>query len=480
MIVLSICERVKRFLFIFSALFLGIGAGCVRAQRYSPVALPSMFSDHMVLQQRSSVALWGWADAGNTVRVVPGWATGDTLSARVDCIGRWRVAVPTAKAGGPYTLEVFCGRDRIVLRDVMLGEVWLCSGQSNMEWTPANGLTDAEREIAAADCPSVRFFQVPKRGSRTLQDDCGGQWETCTPDVMRRHSAVAYFFARHLSDSLGVSVGILESAWGGTPAEVWIPENWVREVPGYRYSQPHKAAPWWPVEAGLAYNRMIHPLLRYGFAGAVWYQGESNRERPADYADLMRALIGSWRREAGRDFPFYMVQIAPYRYKASDNGPALIREAQEQVARSVPGAGLAVVSDCVEDLMTIHPINKRPVGRRLAFLALGKHYKRLKGVFESPFLLRSEVKDDKVVLTFSSVQNGLVCRGKEIAGLQIAGADGRFVEATGRINTRNQLVVSSREVKSPLWVRYCFSDDAVGNLFNREGLPVAPFRTDDL
>ena len=194
----------------------------------------------------------------------------------------------------------------------------------------------------------------------------------------------------------------------------------------------------------------------------------------------MQALIASWRREAGRDFPFYMVQIAPYRYGATDNGPALIREAQEQVARSVPGVGLAVVSDCVEDLTTIHPINKRPVGRRLALLALCKHYKRLKGVFESPFLLRSEVKDDKVVLTFSSVQNGLVCRGKEIAGLQIAGADGRFVEATGRINTRNQLVVSSREVKSPLWVRYCFSDDAVGNLFNREGLPVAPFRTDDL
>ena len=208
------------------ALFLAVFAGSSRAQRYSPVALPSMFSDHMVLQQRSSVALWGWADAGNTVRVVPGWATGDTLSARVDCIGCWRVAVPTAKAGGPYTLEVFCGRDRIVLRDVMLGEVWLCSGQSNMEWTPDNGLTDAKREIAAADCPAVRFFQAPKRGSRTLQDDCGGQWETCTPDVMRRHSAVAYFFARHLSDSLGVPVGILESAWGGTPAEVWMPENW--------------------------------------------------------------------------------------------------------------------------------------------------------------------------------------------------------------------------------------------------------------
>ena len=232
------------------------------------------------------------------------------------------------------------------------------------------------------------------------------------------------------------------------------------------------------MEAGVLYNQMIHPLLPFTFAGAIWYQGEANRDNFEHYGLLIKSMIESWRREAGRCFPFYQVQIAPFLYKSNNNEAAFIREAQEWVVRHTEKTGLVVASDCVEDVSTIHPINKRPVGKRLADLALAKNYKTLAGVHESPFLRRCEVKEDKLVLTFSSVQNGIVCRDKEVKGLEIAGPDGIFVKAKVVINNKNQLVVSSPEVKTPVSARYCFDDATVGNLFNKEGYPVAPFRTD--
>ena len=448
------------------------------AQTYTPLSLPSMFADHMVLQQQTKARIWGWGNAGSTVRLVGSWATADTISAQTDNLGRWSAALPTGRAGGPYTLAVFCGADRIELTDVMLGEVWLCSGQSNMEWTPDNGLTDGAREIAAADCPDIRFFHVPKKASPTLQDDCGGTWEVCTPQSMRQRSAVAYFFARHLRDSLRVPVGVMTSAWGGTIAEVWIPAPQLQQLPGSSLWPKPARYPWWPDAPGVAYNRMIHPLLRYNFAGAIWYQGESNREYPHNYALLLETLIASWRHEAGRAFPFYAVQIAPHQYKSTDNGPALIREAQAEVMRRVPGCGLAVISDCVDNLADIHPINKRPVGHRLALLALSRHYRTLQGTCESPFLLNAQVHDRQMVLTFSHAEGGLICRGKQVQGLTLAGPDGRFVPAEGRIDRQNRLIVTAPGVRNPVAARYCFDDATVGNLFNREGFPVAPFRTD--
>lgn len=454
------------------------GVELCMAQSYTPVSLPSMFTDHMVLQQNNSVSIWGWGNAGTTVKIVGGWSEKDTISVKVDCYGHWKTAMPTGKSGGPYTVQVFDKASKVILNDVLLGEVWLCSGQSNMEWTPDNGLTDIEQEVVDANCPDIRIFNTPKRASHSLQEDCFGQWEICTSDVMRKRSAVAYFFARHLRDSLKVPVGIIVSAWGGTPAESWTPAEVVQSNPDFYLHQLKKGYPWWPMKAGVLYNQMIHPLLPFTFAGVIWYQGETNRDNPYHYGSLMKNMIEAWRRMAGRCFPFYQVQIAPYLYKSNDNGPALVREAQEWVTYHTEETGLVVVSDCVENLSTIHPINKRPVGKRLADLALSKKYKVLNGICESPFLRQYEVREGKIVLTLSSVQNGLICRGKKVKGMKIAGPDGVFVEAEVSINKKNQLIVFSPEVSLPVSVRYCFDDATVGNLFNKEGYPVAPFRTD--
>lgn len=344
--------------------------GLCWAQSYTPIALPSMFADHMVLQQNTSASVWGWGNASSMVKIVGSWAEKDTISAKVDCFGRWKAAIPTTKSGGPYTLQVFDDVSKVVLKDILLGEVWLCSGQSNMEWTPNNGLTDKEHEVADASCPDIRIFHVPKRASHSLQEDCDGQWDICTPEVMRKRSAIAYFFARHLRDSLQVPVGVMVAAWGGTPAESWTPTEIVQSNPNFRLWQIKQTYPWWPMEAGVLYNHMIHPLLPFTFAGTIWYQGETNRDNPHYYGILMKSMIEAWRREAGRCFPFYQVQIAPFLYKSKDNGPALIREAQEWVTRHTEETGLVVISDCVEDISTIHPINKRPVGKRLADLVL--------------------------------------------------------------------------------------------------------------
>lgn len=454
------------------------GIGLCHAQSYTPISLPSVFADHMVLQQNASASIWGWGTANSTVKIVGGWAEKDTITAKVNCEGHWEAVLPTSKSGGPYTLQVFDRTSKVVLNDVLLGEVWLCSGQSNMEWTPDNGLTDMEREVADANCPDIRIFHVPKRASHYLQEDCFGQWDVCTPEVMRKRSSVAYFFARHLKDSLQVPVGVMVAAWGGTPAESWTPTEIIQGNPDLNNNQIKQAYPWWPMKAGVLYNQMIHPLLSFTFAGAIWYQGETNRDNPEYYGLLMKSMIEAWRQKAGRCFPFYQVQIAPFLYKSNDNGPALIREAQEWVTRHTVETGLAVIPDCVEDISTIHPINKRPVGKRLADLALAKKYKTLNGVHESPFLRQCEVKEDKLVLTFSSAQNGILCHGKEVEGMKIAGPDGVFVKAKVTINSKNQLVVSSPEVKIPIAARYCFDDATIGNLFNKEGYPVAPFQTE--
>lgn len=465
----------KRNLFTLSFI---MGVELCLAQSYTPVSLPPIFTDHMVLQQNSSASVWGCGNANSTIKIVGEWAEEDTISTKVNCFGRWKTTIPTDKGGGPYTLQIFDGKSKVVLKDILLGEVWLCSGQSNMEWAPNNGLTNIEREVSDANCPDIRIFNTAKRASRFLQEDCHGQWETCTPEVMRKRSSVAYFFARHLRDSLKVPVGIMISAWGGTPAEAWTPTEVIQDNPDFRLHQIKRTSRSWPMEAGVLYNQMIRPLLPFTFAGVIWYQGETNVDNPHFYGHLIKNMIESWRREAGRCFPFYQVQIAPYLYNSKNYSSALVREAQEWVTRHTAETGLAVISDCVEDLSTIHPINKRPVGKRLADIALAKKYKVLNRIHESPFLKHSEVKGDKIVLTFSSAQNGIVCRDKEAIGMEIAGPDGIFVKANVSINKENQLLISSPKIKTPVSARYCFDDATIGNLFNKEGYPVAPFRTE--
>lgn len=456
---------------------LGMVAGLLLliANLNAQISLPSIFTDHMVLQQRSEVPVWGWGNSTSIVKVVGSWAPQDTSIAVVGPDGSWKTKLKTVAAGGPYTLHIIGNGDR-VLQDVMLGEVWLCSGQSNMEWTPMHNIDNRDKEIAAANYPNIRFFHIPRRGAATPQNHVDALWATCTPEVMKGTSAVAYFFGRDLQKELGVPVGLIVSAWGGTPAEIWAPEKPIMDNPQIYKTLPTKANPWHPKEPGALYNQMIHPITPYGLAGAIWYQGESNRDYPESYGLILKTLIESWREKFEKELPFYLVQIAPFAYGSDDNGPALVREHQEWVSRNVPGTGMVVVADCVANVKDIHPTDKQSVGLRLANMALGKTYGRLASGYESPLFKEMTVKKNKAIISFLHAESGLIAKGKQIVGFRIAGEDGVFEQAEAKIKN-NTVEVSSSRVKNPVSVQYCFDDATIGNLFSKEGLPVAPFRT---
>ena len=442
------------------------------------LAMPSVFSDNMVLQRNSDVPVWGWAGAMQELKIVGSWAPGDTVKVKDETgSGRWKTTIRTTKAGGPYTLTVIASATDVKeFRNVMLGEVWLCSGQSNMEWTPNSNIVNKEAEIAAANHPDIRFFHIPKRVADTPQDNCDAAWAECTPQTMQKTSAVAYFFARRVQEELGVPVGLIVTAWGGTPYEVWTKSELIDNNPLLKAAAPTQNSPWCPVTRGVLYNQMIVPVIPYTIAGALWYQGESNHGQYKTYGLGMRTMIEGWRADFGKEFPFYLVQIAPYTYNSQENTPALLREQQEFITKLVPKTGMAVVSDRVENVKDIHPIDKQSVGLRLANMALAETYGAPLTGYKSPAFRSMVVEKGKAVVSFDNAEAGLMCPDRKIEGLKIAGTDGVFADAEGVIKG-DKLIVSSPSVKEPVAVTFCFDDATCGNLFSNTGLPVAPFRS---
>lgn len=452
-----------------------LSALAVTAQ--AQVTMPSVFSDHMVLQQKSEVPVWGWSGPNQEIKVVGSWAAGDTVSTRSNDMGQWSLKLKTSEAGGPYTMSVI-GWNKVDFSDVMLGEVWLCSGQSNMGWTPNSGIQNRDEEVAAATDADIRILNIPLRADNYPQNDFKGiEWNTCSPEIMANTSAVAYFFAKRLREAKGIPVGLIVSAWGGTPAETWIPKDSVESNPVLRNNKMDERHPYRPIDPGVTYNQMICPVIPYAVAGTIWYQGESNCNFAETYGFLMKTLIESWRTDFGKDMPFYFVQIAPHRYNNTKNGPAMLREQQEFVSKLVPNTGMVVVSDLVDDVNNIHPINKQDVGKRLANMALAETYGEPIGGYQSPTYKGMEIKGGKVMVSFYNTGGGIVCRDKKVEGLLIAGEDGEWVPAEGKVKG-DILVVSSDKVRKPVNVRYCFDEATCGNLFGNSGLPVAPFRTD--
>lgn len=439
------------------------------------VTLPTVFCDNMVLQQKSVSPIWGRGVAGQQVKVVGSWMPQDTVKTTVDPSGQWRVMLPTAKAGGPYTLTV-TGSSTVTLTNVLLGEVWLCSGQSNMEWRAEIGIKDKEQEIKAAQYPTIRFFDVANRGANYPQNDCEGEWVVCSPETMPKHSAVAYFFARELQRKMNVPVGLITAEWGGTPAEVWLPQESVENNQLLNANKPTQVFEWWPITSGALYNQMIHPIIEYGITGAIWYQGESNQEKYSTYHLLMKTLIEQWRAKNGKKFPFYFVQIAPYTYNSKNNTAALLREQQERTWKEVPGTGMVVVNDLVHNVHDIHPQDKQNVGLRLANFALAEQYQFPIGGYKSPTFKAMERKGDRVTILLNHALKGIQCKGKRIEGLVITDNEGRKADVQAKIE-KGKLVVVGKKLPVPLIVYYCFDDATVGNLFSVDGaLPVAPFR----
>ncbi len=455
------------------------------------VRLPKILDSHMVLQRESQVKIWGWAEPGEEIRVVGDWFD-QPAKTTADDDGRWAVMLSTGKAGGPHTLTV-TGQNRLVLEDLLFGEVWIASGQSNMEMPLTKvsgaytGIQDAEREIQQANHPQIRLFQVGNFSSKEpLEDVESGismygvppakcRWQACASATIPTFASTAYFFARHLQQTLGVPVGIIDASWGGTSAEAWTPASGLKKL-GYdndlaRAEQlPQKSDQKIPTRL---YNGMIHPLRHVAAQGVIWYQGEGNTGRADKYRQLFSTMIQEWRQVFGRDLSFYYVQIAPFNYR--NVNAAFLREAQLQTL-SLPHTGMVVTMD-IGNLQDIHPKNKQEVGRRLALHALAKDYGR-PVVFSGPQFARSVVEDGKVRLMFQYAERGLLTNNDQSPShFEVAGSDQVFHPATARIDGQT-VVVSSPKVPSPQAVRYAFESHAMPNLVNQAGLPASSFRTD--
>ncbi len=442
---------------------------------YAKIILPNVFSDNMVLQQNSDVAIWGWANPAEIVKIVGSWNSSDTVKVKADNSSEWKATIHTAKAGGPYSIQILANGG-IELKNVMLGEVWICSGQSNMEMNVGWKIFNGEEEAAKANHPNIRIFNVAKIGAEYPQQDCRATWTVCSPETMRSTSATGYFFARELQEKLNVPVGIIVSAWGGTPAEVWIEKSRIENNPELTKNKYIDNKPWWPGSPGRLYNSMIYPFVPYGIAGAIWYQGESNCSTYPVYAELMKTLVENWREDFKKDFPFYFVQIAPYTYGETEPSYYL-REQQDIAARTIPNTGMVVISDLVDNVKDIHPKDKLSVGKRLANYALAQTYKQDVGAYKSPVYQSMQIEKGKVQVTFSNVLTSLKCTGKSPEEFLIAGEDQKFVPAKAKIEG-NSVILSSKEVKNPVAVRFCFDNSSMPDVFSNEGLPLAPFRTD--
>jgi len=439
------------------------------------VRLPAIIGNHMVLQQKSRVKLWGWCEPGEKIKINSTWDTTSYYTTG-STEAKWLTEIQTPAAGGPYTITIN-GNNKIELEDVMIGEVWICSGQSNMEMNYNWGLKEYTNDMENATNKSIRFFHIPRLTSGFPQDDTKAKWVVCNPNDVKQFSAVGYFFGRTLYDNLQTAVGLIEASWGGTPAEVWTPKE-VIENDSILKRAANKITPGsgWPVKAGATYNAMIHPVTNYNIAGVIWYQGESNTGTFDTYQQLFTAMIGAWRRAWQSEMPFYYVQIAPFAYGTPYIGAAL-REAQTKTL-ATPKTRMVVISDLVNDVNDIHPKIKKEVGVRLANLALSDAYGKLKPAYKSPMYKNLEVKGNKVRIYFDNVENGLMIKGRDASDFYIAEADKKFVKAQVKIEG-NTVVVSGKEIKNPVAVRFGFSNTAMPNLFSKEGLPVNLFRTDN-
>lgn len=442
-------------------------------QTSAQLRLPGILSSNMVLQQNDSVQLWGWANPLEQVVVKTGWDNRtDTLITPPDA--KWSLKVKTPAAGGPFTIS-FKASNALELTNVMIGEVWVCSGQSNMEWSYRAGVYDMQPELNLDKQSNLRFFTVPKSAFNFPQEDVRSSWVVCDSNTLKVFSAVAYFFGKNLQQKLDVPIGLINTSWGATPAEVWTPKATIdNDAVLKEAATRQQPRPWSPHQPGVVYNTMISPITFYPIAGAIWYQGEANTAAPNTYASLLTTMVDAWRADWKKDFPFYLVQIAPFTY-GNNYSAALVRE-QEQKAANRPRMGMVVITDLVDDTTNIHPKNKKDVGARLANLALADTYHKEGIEYKNAAYENMQVIKNKIALSFSNT-NGLVQKGKVFTALMIAGEDKIFYPAEAKI-AGNKLTVWSKNVKQPVAVRYGFSNAGIGNLFGSNGLPVAPFRTD--
>lgn len=482
-------------------------------QSRANVKLPSVISNNMVLQQQTKVALWGWGSPGEKISILTSW-NGRTARVTTGADGKWITYVKTAKAGGPYTIK-FKGNNELRVENVLLGEVWLASGQSNMEFfvtktknASYTGVLNYEEEIKAADYFGIRMIDVANKVAETPQYEFTGDWKVCKPGTVDTFSAVAYYFAREVHTKTGFPVGIINATWGGTPAESWTKKEVLENDKDFkvildRYQQqcqeyPKASAEYkealakWKSDTSRGkggapkepmgpnsnkspyklYNGMIVPIIPYTLKGVIWYQGENNAEHAYQYRRLFPAMIHNWRDDfKNSSLPFYFVQISPHRSQNPE-----IREAQLLTYRNVAHTGMAVTIDN-GDSLDIHPRNKKLVGERLSLWALHNEYGQ-KVVYSGPLYKSMKISGNKIRIQFDYAADGLVAKGSApLREFTIAGSDEKFVPANAVIEG-NEVVVWSDAIDKPVAVRFAWRNVPLPNLYNKAFLPASPFRTD--
>jgi sialate O-acetylesterase len=506
----------KHSLLLFSNLL------ALAAPSQAELKLPAIIGDHMVLQQQQADPIWGWDAPGTTVTVT---FAGQVKTAAADPTGKWTVRLDPMPANATPQTMTIKGTSERTLQDILIGEVWMCSGQSNMQFS-LSGDWNGDLEGLGANLPTIRLVSVPQVGTQELQNDFNGAWAACTPETSREFSAVGFYFGRHLQQILGVPIGLIDNSWGGSAAEAWIRRTSLEQDPRFKplmertvqqetklnsaqAAADHEAAmaKWRAAAAqakaenkpqprppgapngwlsgnarpGNIFNGVVHPTLGYGIKGVIWYQGESNAGRAWEYAQLFPFMIQQWRAEWKQgDFPFYWVQLADFmaeKAEPAESAWAELRESQTKT-QALPNTGQAVIIDIGEG-RDIHPKNKRDVAARLARLALAKDY-GVKIVCRSPEFKSVAFADNKATVTLDLFGSEL--RPFDVAealGFTVCGEDKVWRPAKGRIVGKDQVEVVSDQVAKPIAVRYAWADNPVCNLTNQVGLPVTPFRTDD-
>lgn len=447
-----------------------------------------LFSDHMVLQQQEKVNFWGQSTPGGKLTISASW--GKQASTSADAAGNWKVKLLTPKAGGPYTITIKTKDSNMMIKDIMIGEVWLASGQSNMDiplkgWPPGDTILNSKQEISKASYPNIRFLKVPFGISTTPLDSIGGKWNPTSPETAGDFSAAAYFFARKLYQELHVPIGIIQSSIGGTPAEAWTSKGYLEKLGDFNKTIDEQEKPQNTTEKSklnsnsptVLFNAMINPLIPYSIKGVIWYQGESNVGRAEQYKKLFPNMIEDWRSHWGYQFPFYFVQLAPYIYKDPNQTEQSqkLRDAQ-RYGLKLPKTGMVSTLD-IGYLKTAHPPNKQEVGNRLARFALANDYGK-KLVASGPLYKKVSASGKELIVEFGSVGSGLLASDKGLTNFEIAGADKVYVQAQAKI-VGNKVVVSSPSVAAPVYVRYAWSDSSAATLFNKEGLPASTFTSED-
>ena len=455
-----------------------IASLCFTFKASAGIKLPAVLSNHMVLQQKSSVPLWGEARTNAVINITTSWNK-KVYRIKADAGGKWRLMVQTPAAGGPYSIT-FTDGTVLQLTDIMIGEVWVCSGQSNMEM-PMRGfksipILNSNDLLVKADNQNIRLFQIPHAVSASPLADCSANWKVSSSESALMFSAIGFQFGLMLQETLKVPVGIIEADWGGTPIEAWMPAKSLAGFPVIKLPAPNQKM--YSGTPTSLFNGMIAPISGFGIQGFLWCQGEANIRKPDHYDQKMKSMVEAWRENWKRDtIPFYYVQIAPFKYPSFPDSVPYLREKQQLAQSLIPNSGMVVSIDAGDEF-NIHPSDKTTISKRLLYWALGHTYNKKGVAYQSPLYQGMGVVGKEVVLDFKNTPQGFTSYRKEVTGFEIAGEDKVFHPATAKL-WNNTIYVMSAEVSKPVAVRYAFKDSGVGNVYNTFGLPVAPFRSDN-